>query len=676
MNSRAAVAACIATILLATLATAQQSLKSNSQSQTIPEKKESITVTADVKDANILFPDPAQRVFVRQEILDANPGRPGAPISIPGLPIETASGGIKAPQYFSPGVAGDHGEPIAQYIQVGSYLLPNNLSGNAHGNGYADPNIMVPAILEGVQTDGGAFNVREGNHAQNVAAIYQLRSRLEPFATITGDYRDIDAVFGWTPEGNDTDSCLAFEAAYGNGFLNRLEHRRQFKVNGFRAWNAAQHQLTLFGTGYYGFSHLPGLVPLDVPVPGDTIDSRQLDQTHTGIVALNDTWTVDPTQQVQLSGMFRTYNLSLISNFGDGLIRQSEFRTVASGNGTYIKNLAKPLSLLAGIDYQRDAPRRLNLDRYLSNDTSYYGPFQAISSNNVTIGDMAPYVALSGSLPYELHYYLGWRRDEIQFDNDDLLHRENSFHTLVGFNSPKATLSFLPENHPMLPAIAFSFGEAFYTNDPRIGTGTQRGTPVSRAHSYQIVVSKTIAKTDFRLTLSQITTEASLAKIDADTGLQEDEGPGKNQFVTIAARRYFNWGLLQASVSKANARDLDSGLPTPEAPRLIVDILGTVNRLPFGLQARAEFEEVGAKPLGIGFRAVPVREFRGALVRSFLRRRIDAGINFLIASGYTGQTTELLGFGDESAPFEQIVGVRLPSYISVSFTYHFKPGHL
>lgn len=74
---------------------------------------------------------------MRQETFDANPARPGAPISIPGLPIETASDGIK--QYFPPGVAGDHGEPIAEYIQVGAYLLPNNLSSNAHGNGYADP---------------------------------------------------------------------------------------------------------------------------------------------------------------------------------------------------------------------------------------------------------------------------------------------------------------------------------------------------------------------------------------------------------------------------------------------------------------------------------------------------------------------------------------------------------
>jgi hypothetical protein len=101
----------------------------------IASKQQSVTVTAAVKEGNVLAPDPVQRVLIREETLDANPGRPGAPVSIPGLPIETASGGIKAPQYFAPGVAGDHGEPIAEYVQVGSYLLPNNLSANAHGNG-------------------------------------------------------------------------------------------------------------------------------------------------------------------------------------------------------------------------------------------------------------------------------------------------------------------------------------------------------------------------------------------------------------------------------------------------------------------------------------------------------------------------------------------------------------
>jgi hypothetical protein len=139
-------------------------------------------------------PDPSEHVEVHDQVLDANPGRPGAPISLPGLPIETASGGIKAPQYFAPGVAGDHGEPIAQFYQIGDFLYPNNLPANAHGNGYSDPNFLIAPIIQAVAVDGGAFNVREGNHSIDLAATYVPRERLDDFVELTGDYRDIDLV--------------------------------------------------------------------------------------------------------------------------------------------------------------------------------------------------------------------------------------------------------------------------------------------------------------------------------------------------------------------------------------------------------------------------------------------------------------------------------------------------
>ena len=630
-------------------------------------QSQSVTVIASVQNAGILFPDPAERVLVRQEILDANPGRPGVPVSIPGLPAETASGGIKAPQYFAPGVAGDHGEPIAQYFQIGAYLMPNNLSANAHGNGYADPNIVVPAVIESVQTDGGAFNVREGNHSVDVAAIYGLRDRLEPFVTLTGDYRDVDLTAGWSPAAPGTRAWVAVEAAYGNGFLDTLEHRQQYKVNGYRIWDIGAHQVTLFGIGYYGQSRIPGLVPIDVPGLQDTIDPRQHDQTHTGEMALNDRWKATPESELQLSGFFRTYSLALYSDFGDGLIRQSEFRTVAGGESNYVRKFSKALTVMSGIDYSRDAPRRLDLDHYLSDNPAAYGPFEKVTANNVTLGSITPFVAVDGSLTPWLRYYAGWRRDEIGFDNTDLLHPDNSFHRWAGVNSPKATLNLVPPESMVLPAVSLSFGQSFFTNDPRIGTGIAPGTPVSRAHSYQLVVSKTVLGTDFRVTLGRTTQEQSLAKIDPDTGLQYDEGPSRNRYVTLAARRYFRGGSLQASVSKADARDLATGLPAPEAPRTILDFLGTLERLPFHLQARAEYEQVGQTPLGDGFTGVPIREFRGALARQFRSGRMEAGINFLIASGYTGQTTEYL------AGLEQIAGVYLPSYVTASYIYHFHP---
>jgi hypothetical protein len=291
------------------------------------------------------------------------------------------------------------------------------------------------------------------------------------------------------------------------------------------------------------------------------------------------------------------------------------------------------------------------------------------------LGCLFPCLLKRSALAHHFRYYLGWRRDEIDVDNDDLLHAQNSFRKWVGVNSPKATVSFLPKESWYVPLISLSFGQAFFTEDPRIGTGTTSGTPVATSHSYQMVVSKTIRKTDLRLILGHVTSSAELAKIDPDTGLQINEGPGRLRFMTAVARRNFTQGSLLATFSKADARDIDTGEPTPEAPRTIFDLLGTIQKLPFRMQMRGEFEYVGTKPLGTGClpnlnaecTGTPVKEFRGALVRPFLNGRVDAGVNFLIAAGYSGQTTENFYPSD----IQEVVGVRIPSYASVAFTYRF-----
>jgi hypothetical protein len=69
---------------------------------------------------------------------------------------------------------------------------------------------------------------------------------------------------------------------------------------------------------------------------------------------------------------------------------------------------------------------------------------------------------------------------------------------------------------------------------------------------------------------------------------------------------------------------------------------------------------------------MPVKEFRFALLRPFVDGKMSLGMNLFIASGYTGQTTEVLALGGDAAPFERIVGVRLPSYVSLSYTYRFR----
>ena len=617
-------------------------------------------------ESETLSPDPSARSISRDEAVAANPGRPGVPVSIPGYPAETASGGIKAPQYFAPGVASDHGVLIAQFVKVGDFLFPNNLSANAHGNGYADPNPLIPQTIGDVASDGAAFDVRYGDHAVNLSTTYGLRSQLEPSVEAIFDSRNVDLVSSWSPQNPRIRAWIASEAAFGNGYLDFVEHRRQGKINAMRQITAGRHELTLFGVGYYGFSRIPGLVPIDRNIPGDTIDPRQSDQTHSSLFVLSDTWTASSRSQVRLSGFFRTYNLTLLSNFGDGLIRQSEFRTVAGGNATYVFSSRHGFSVLAGTDLHRDSIPQFALDR-----AGALGKFESAGSNALTISSFSPFVSVGGSLSRWIHYSLGIRRDDFFIDNQDFKKPFDSFRASPGTTSPKATLSFYPGANPFLSVVAFSVGDAFHTNDPRIGAGTQRGTPIAKSRAFQLVATKVAGATEFRITLATVSNSTQLAQIDPDTGLQMDLGSSLIRSVTVAASRRFSSGYLQVSFARANATDLWTRNPMPEAPRLIWDATGTWQRLPLHLRAQGEFEYVGRKPLGDGFAGVPVREIRLSLLRSFAEGKWDAGINTFLGNGYTGQTLETLQLAGEPSPFERIVGVRLKSYVAVSLSYHF-----
>ena len=611
--------------------------------------------------------DPSRQVIETEDLLLANPGRLGAPAALPGYPSETASGGVKAPQYFAPGVAGDHGEPIAQYIRVGDFLVPNNLPANAHGNGYADPNLLIPAAIGSVRTDAGAFDVRHGNNAVNLAIAYDLRPRLEPFVQFSGDSRDYDLATGWSPTSPQLGAWLGLEVAGGNGLLALPEHRRQYKVNGLRSFSLGLHQLTLFAVGYYGSSRIPGLVPIDVRVPGDTIDPRQSDRTHTSLWVASDTWQITQRKQIQLSGFFRTYSLDLASNFGDGLIRESEFRTVAGGNAAYQQQWSRAVSLEAGMDLRRDAPHGAQLSRVDSN-----GVFRPVTRNNFTIDDAAPYISVSGSPWRFLNYNLGVRHDHFSFGNADELNPANLYRETSGVTSRRGTVAVHP---PHLPTVAFSYGEAFHTNDPRIGIGGAHGTPVVLSRAYQATLTQSVKSTEFRIALARVSNSQELARLDPDTGLQQNVGPSLVRSLTASVHRHFSFGSLQATFAGARALDPLTGQDVPEAPRLIWDVSATSVALPHRVRASLGIEYVGRKPLGDGFTAVPVREIHASLSKPFSNSLFDAGVYFLLASGYTGQTLETLQLPDQSGPTERIVGVRNPSYGGITLIYHFRREH-
>ena len=297
--------------------------------------------------------------------------------------------------------------------------------------------------------------------------------------------------------------------------------------------------------------------------------------------------------------------------------------------------------------------------------------FQLVTSNNLTLSFVEPFVSLDGVISKYFHYDVGFRQEFVWMSNEDLINPQNSFDKLATLTLPKATVTFLPPDGPHLPTVAFSYGEAFHTEDPRIGTGNQTPTLLAPSWAYQLRVSKVIKQFQFNVTLRRVRNSQELAKIDPDTGSQEDLGPSLNRVISVSLQRNFSHGAIYISYAQADARDTQTGEPVPEAPRLIWDAVGSYNHLPFHLQALGEFEYVRAKPLGDGFVGTPVKEFRGAVLRPFRDNRMSVGANFLLASGFTGQTTETIPFQPGTCAIECIVGVPLKSYVSVSWTYYF-----
>src|SRR5215468_5696635 len=145
--------------------------------------------------------------------------------------------------------------------------------------------------------------------------------------------------------------------------------------------------------------------------------------------------------------------------------------------------------------------------------------------------------------------------------NQDLITPQNSFDRLSSVTLPKGTLSVLPPDRWYLPMISISYGESFHTNDPRIGTGVDSPTLLAPSRAYQLVVSKTLKNTQFYLTLRRVSNSLELAKIDADTGLQEVVGPSRNRVLSASIQHNFSHGSLFVSYAQADARDLYTGEP-------------------------------------------------------------------------------------------------------------------
>src|SRR5580658_3568968 len=87
--------------------------------------------------------------------------------TVPGVIITQHAGGGKANQYFTRGFNLDHGTDFA--IDLGG--MPLNLPTHAHGQGYADMNIVIPELIGRLDFEKGPYYAANGDFS-TVGAVH------------------------------------------------------------------------------------------------------------------------------------------------------------------------------------------------------------------------------------------------------------------------------------------------------------------------------------------------------------------------------------------------------------------------------------------------------------------------------------------------------------------------
>ena len=114
--------------------------------------------------------------------------------TVPGVIITQHAGGGKANQYFLRGFNLDHGTDFAVFLDD----TPLNLPSHAHGEGYADMNIVIPELVQRVNYEKGPYYADVGNYGSAGSAHLEFYKTLpENFFQVEGGMYGYErAVFG------------------------------------------------------------------------------------------------------------------------------------------------------------------------------------------------------------------------------------------------------------------------------------------------------------------------------------------------------------------------------------------------------------------------------------------------------------------------------------------------
>lgn len=566
----------------------------------------------------------SQGILGQQRLANQNPARSSDVLeAVPGLNVTQHSGGGKANQYFLRGFSLDHGTDLS----INFLGAPLNLPGHAHGQGYADSNMIIPELLSRIEYRKGPYFAQDGDFSSagslNIDYVSELKKGLASLSVGEFGYRRGLLANSTTWNDEQTKLLYALEVTENDGPWEVAEN--QYKYNMLLKLSHQIDASKKFEVQYSGYESQwtsTDHIPVEAVERGLVNRFGSLDPTAGGFTqrhAVSGNFTTVWDQSItQVRAFLADYKLDLFSDFTYGLrdnsvfgrpgVRSDQFnqfdsRTTYGGGVTHtiFENLTFMRSQLAmGLDYRVDDVNPAGLYESIARERLATRNQDTFEQQNLGLFvsqqlQPVPWLKLTGGLRYD-----SFDVDlNGEFDDDEdpgTPNTQRSGSRSDSQVSPKFTASVKPFAHNT--ELFFAAGRGFHSNDPR---GLFTANPVDylvKTKGSELGIKSTNASKNLSAsaTLFQLESDSELVFV-GDAGTTEPNGATKRNGLELIASYFNKTGFeIDGFVTLVDARFVnvaDNGIPNAIEESAAVSLSQTWGDLKLGYK----FKYVGSAPL-------------------------------------------------------------------------------
>lgn len=589
------------------------------------QELDEISVTEDIEAIHTLGGiTSSQGILGAKRLANQNPARSSDVLeAVPGLNVTQHSGGGKANQYFLRGFSLDHGTDLS----LNFLGVPLNLPGHAHGQGYADSNMIIPELLSRIEYRKGPYFAQDGDFSSagslNIDYVSELKKGLASFSVGEFGFRRGLLANSVTLNEDQTKLLYAFEVTENDGpwevAENQYKYNMLFKLSHkIDANNRFELQYSGYESQWTSTDH----IPVEAVERGLVNRFGSLDPTAGGFTqrhAISGNFTKIWDQSItQIRAYVADYKLDLFSDFTYGLrdnsafgrpgVRSDQFnqfdsRTTYGGGITHtvFENLSFIRSQLAvGVDYRVDNVKPAGLYETIARErlaTRNEDNFEQQNLGLFLSQQVMPvsWLKLTGGLRYDT-FDVDLNG---QFDDDEnpgtpnLLRSGSRNDSLL---SPKFTAGLKPFEHDT--ELFFALGRGFHSNDPR---GLFTADPVDylvKTKGSELGIKSTNASKNLSAsaTLFQLESDSELVFV-GDAGTTEPKSATKRNGLELIASYFTKTGFeIDGFVTLVDARFIntaENGIPNAIEESAALSLSQTWGDLKLGYKLKY----VGSAPL-------------------------------------------------------------------------------